>query len=96
MLEDGFGGKSEFLHSNIFSNRLSSLKCPVTAHWGCLAKTQRDEILKAVRSKERIAWIMKNPEGDVDKDGPKKRPGLEIDETTEFICGTQISYIAGI
>lgn len=43
MLEDGFGGKSESLHGYIVSNLLSSLKCPVTAHWGRLARTRRDE-----------------------------------------------------
>ncbi|KAF9020320.1 hypothetical protein BDZ89DRAFT_1072318 [Hymenopellis radicata] len=64
------------------------LKCPVTAHWKCLASTQRDEILKAARSLDRVAWLIEHPDGDVDKDGPRKRPGLDMNETTEFICGS--------
>ncbi|KAK0464991.1 SNF2 family DNA-dependent ATPase [Desarmillaria tabescens] len=66
------------------------LKCPVTAHWRCLASTQRDEILKAARERDRGLWIAANPDAaaNVEKDGPSKRPGLGISETTEFICGS--------
>ncbi|KAK0208177.1 SNF2 family DNA-dependent ATPase [Desarmillaria ectypa] len=66
------------------------LKCPVTAHWRCLASTQRDEILKAARERDRNLWIEANPDAaaNVEKDGPIKRPGLGISETTEFICGS--------
>ncbi|SJL05568.1 uncharacterized protein ARMOST_08931 [Armillaria ostoyae] len=66
------------------------LKCPVTAHWRCLASTQRDEILKAARERDRSLWIDANPDAaaNVEKDGPTKRPGLGVSETTEFICGS--------
>ncbi|KAG7450689.1 uncharacterized protein BT62DRAFT_985010 [Guyanagaster necrorhizus] len=66
------------------------LKCPVTAHWHCLANTQRDEILKATRERDRKLWIDANPDDavNVEKHGPTKRPGLDISETTEFICGS--------
>ncbi|KAK0478320.1 SNF2 family DNA-dependent ATPase [Armillaria novae-zelandiae] len=65
------------------------LKCPVTAHWRCLAGTQRDEILKAARERDRSLWIDAHPDdaANVEKDGPTKRPGLGVSETTEFICG---------
>ncbi|KAF8973574.1 hypothetical protein BDZ97DRAFT_1690769 [Flammula alnicola] len=63
------------------------LKCPLSAHWKCLASTQRDEVLKAVKERELKQW-----EATQDNDGasalpPKKRPGLDINQTTEFICG---------
>jgi chromodomain-helicase-DNA-binding protein 4 len=32
-----------------------SLKCPLAAHWRCLASTQRDEILKAVQARDLMA-----------------------------------------
>ncbi|KAH9049552.1 SNF2 family N-terminal domain-containing protein [Lactarius hengduanensis] len=31
------------------------LKCPLAAHWRCLASTQRDEILKAVQARDHMA-----------------------------------------
>jgi chromodomain-helicase-DNA-binding protein 4 len=75
-----------------------SLKCPVSAHWGCLAASQRDEILKAARDRDREIWRETHPtldeldtEGQARKprkDEPKKRPGLEPNQTTEFICGS--------
>ncbi|THV06013.1 hypothetical protein K435DRAFT_744240 [Dendrothele bispora CBS 962.96] len=66
------------------------LKCPVAAHWKCLAGTQRDEILRATRQRDREAWLKQHEgqEVDVAKDGPRKRPTLECDQTTEFICGS--------
>ncbi|KAI0720008.1 SNF2 family N-terminal domain-containing protein [Cerioporus squamosus] len=60
------------------------LKCPVAAHWGCLAKTQRDEILRAANERDRAEWKEANsgaPE-------PTKRVTLEPHQTTEFICGS--------
>ncbi|CAL1695101.1 unnamed protein product [Somion occarium] len=70
------------------------LKCPVAAHWGCLAKTQRDEILKATLERDRAAWRTrqegKDPSDQLPDDDPepKKRDGLDPDSTTEFICGS--------
>lgn len=78
-----------------------SLKCPLAAHWGCLAGTQRDEILKAVQARDLAALNAARGKDAVDTthiaiDGsksmdsparlPPKRPGLESHQTTEFIC----------
>ncbi|KAA1471579.1 hypothetical protein DENSPDRAFT_799677 [Dentipellis sp. KUC8613] len=75
------------------------LKCPVTAHWHCLASTQRGEILKAAQERDRAEWIANKAENGEDEDepmeisgpngdkaGPPKRPGLTPYQTTEFIC----------
>ncbi|KAG6854233.1 hypothetical protein C0991_009251 [Blastosporella zonata] len=68
------------------------LKCPVVAHWKCMANTQRDEILKAARDRDRAAWEQNKPDGNhISADPePEKRPGLDISQTTEFICGACI------
>ncbi|KAF9270030.1 hypothetical protein L218DRAFT_952224 [Marasmius fiardii PR-910] len=68
------------------------LKCPVSAHWGCLAKTQQDEILKATRQRDQEEWT-KSQGTDIDDDsrlenGPPRRTTLEIRFSTEFICGS--------
>ncbi|KAL1760995.1 SNF2 family N-terminal domain-containing protein, partial [Schizophyllum commune] len=62
------------------------LKCAVSAHFGCLASAQRDEILKAAKERDTAQWVQENPDADP-KDGPTKPKGLQIDETTDFICG---------
>ncbi|KAJ7169708.1 SNF2 family DNA-dependent ATPase [Mycena filopes] len=71
------------------------LKCPVATHWNCLASTQRDEILKAAREIDRAAWRSTQPESELqDENGqpksnpnePKKRPGLDPQQTTDFVC----------
>ncbi|KAG8937016.1 hypothetical protein FRC02_008123 [Tulasnella sp. 418] len=52
------------------------LMCCVASHWGCLASSQRDEILKACRERE---------------DGVNRstrRQYLEINEVTEFRCSS--------
>jgi len=72
---------------------LFSLKCPVVAHWGCLASTQREEILRAVLQRDTAAWTVQpieNADGDAEgiTDVPKKRLGLEPHQTTEFVCGS--------
>lgn len=70
------------------------MRCPVVAHWGCLASTQRDEILRAAHERDIAAWKEQQAEKmDVDGDAPTssrptKRPGLETDETTDFVCGS--------
>ena len=61
-----------------------SLKCPVSSHWSCLANTQRDEILKATRAKLKRDW---EAEGKDLNDMPRRK-FLEVDEMTEFNCGT--------
>ena len=58
----------------------------MSAHFGCLASAQRDEILKAAKERDTAQWVQENPDADP-KDGPTKRKGLQIDETTDFICG---------
>lgn len=68
------------------------------AHWGCLAKTQRDEIVKAIYQRDKAKWEVAKEkhennaeasEGEVsDPPEPKKRAGLATNETTEFICGS--------
>ncbi|KAG6821361.1 hypothetical protein H0H93_014158 [Arthromyces matolae] len=62
------------------------LKCPVVAHWKCIASTQRDEILKAAREKDRAEWERPTQDGET-KPEPLKRLSLEQNQTTEFICG---------
>ncbi|PCH33925.1 hypothetical protein WOLCODRAFT_130070 [Wolfiporia cocos MD-104 SS10] len=72
------------------------LKCPVSAHWGCLAKTQRDEILKAALERDRADWRGAMALAESQSSGqprkalpePFKRAGLEAHQTTEFICGS--------
>jgi chromodomain-helicase-DNA-binding protein 4 len=64
-----------------------------------LAATQREEILKAARDRDREIWRETHPALDEShaqegqarrphKDEPKKRPGLQFNQTTEFICGS--------
>ncbi|KAI0785072.1 SNF2 family N-terminal domain-containing protein [Abortiporus biennis] len=72
------------------------LYCPVTAHWGCLARTQRDEILRAALEKDRAEWKAshQSESGSADEPGksgdavPRRREGLDVDLTTEFICNS--------
>jgi chromodomain-helicase-DNA-binding protein 4 len=59
--------------------RKPSLKCCVAAHWGCLARSQHDEIIKAAREKDK--------ESEAAGLKPLKRETLEAYDTTEFICG---------
>ncbi|KAG6830296.1 hypothetical protein H0H92_001374 [Tricholoma furcatifolium] len=65
------------------------LKCPVVRHWKCLASTQRDEILKAAREKDMAEWEA-NKIKDDDTLEPVKRRDLNLNQTTEFICGACI------
>lgn len=78
---------------------LLSLKCPLVAHWSCLAKTQRDEILRAALERDKAEWRRIHGETESTQEGepsdppkphpdePGKRPGLDPNQTTEFICG---------
>ncbi|RDB29203.1 Chromatin remodeling factor mit1 [Hypsizygus marmoreus] len=68
------------------------LKCPVVAHWRCMASTQRDEILKAARDRDRAEWQLAKTRTEgtgeaFDQPEPRKRSGLDARQTTEFICG---------
>ncbi|KAF9244536.1 hypothetical protein BU15DRAFT_42035 [Melanogaster broomeanus] len=67
------------------------LKCPVVAHWRCLAKTQRDDITRAARARDKDKWKVRHGEA---AEGNEPSPGelpdrkeLTFDQTTEFICG---------
>ncbi|KZT75062.1 hypothetical protein DAEQUDRAFT_659936 [Daedalea quercina L-15889] len=67
------------------------LKCPVAAHWTCLAKTQRDEILKAAFERETTEWQAAKDKAEAEGEdfmepGPVKRSVLEFWESTDFIC----------
>uniref|UniRef100_A0A8H7YAC3 Chromatin remodeling factor mit1 n=1 Tax=Psilocybe cubensis TaxID=181762 RepID=A0A8H7YAC3_PSICU len=62
------------------------LKCPVSAHWKCLASNQRDEVLKAVRAKDLQKWEKDHPGEAIP--ALLKKTQLDIDQTTEFICGS--------
>ncbi|KAG5636366.1 hypothetical protein H0H81_008284 [Sphagnurus paluster] len=70
------------------------LKCPVVAHWKCIASTQREEILKAAKERDQAEW--QRNQAQIDSDGiagppePRKRPGLDAYQTTEFICSACI------
>ncbi|KAF7799325.1 hypothetical protein EIP86_010557 [Pleurotus ostreatoroseus] len=75
------------------------LKCPLAAHWSCLAKTQREEILRAALERDKAEWRRTHGENDAAQEGessgsskpkpnePVKRQGLDPNHTTEFICG---------
>ncbi|KAG6818080.1 hypothetical protein H0H87_009235 [Tephrocybe sp. NHM501043] len=67
------------------------LKCPVVAHWKCLASTQRDEILKAARDKDIAEWKDSQLEGEGAPRNPEpgKHLSLNTNQTTEFICGNE-------
>ncbi|KAF8499266.1 hypothetical protein F5888DRAFT_160250 [Russula emetica] len=100
--------KDEFEEDSGDEDKLASLggwvrclKCPLAAHWRCLAGTQRDEILKAVqardlgaqnaaRGKDVVDTTHMDVDGSKSMDSltrlPPKRPGLESHQTTEFIC----------
>ncbi|KAI0654200.1 SNF2 family N-terminal domain-containing protein [Cubamyces menziesii] len=68
---------------NALGGWVRCLKCPVAAHWGCLAKTQRDEILRAALERDKANW-----RADSGLPEPQKRGGLDAYQTTEFICGS--------
>ncbi|KAH8119925.1 hypothetical protein DFH11DRAFT_1557318 [Phellopilus nigrolimitatus] len=71
---------SETEEANRLGGWVRCLKCCVSAHWGCLASTQRAEIVKAARAKA-VA------ESGVDNEICKRIKDVETNETTEFICG---------
>jgi hypothetical protein len=61
-----------------------SLKCCVSAHWGCMAQTQRDDVLRAIRQREVAKWKANYGE---ENGMPPKRKELGVQEMTDFICG---------
>ena len=69
-----------------------SLKCPLSAHWSCLAGTQRNEILKAALQRDRNRWQAEQAANFAEGDDtnvlpePKRRDSLSAYQTTEFIC----------
>ncbi|KAI9057725.1 hypothetical protein FKP32DRAFT_1597935 [Trametes sanguinea] len=82
--EDDDESEDEETRLNNLGGWVRCLKCPVAAHWGCLAKTQRDEILRAALERDKAKWRASgsnSPE-------PQKRAGLDTYETTEFVCGS--------
>ncbi|TFK36879.1 hypothetical protein BDQ12DRAFT_686022 [Crucibulum laeve] len=74
---------------NALGGWVQCLKCPVSAHWRCLARTQQDEILRAAKARDRHG-LEEGHNGDDDKSSKSavaRRSGLEIDQLTDFICG---------
>ncbi|KAI6008336.1 SNF2 family DNA-dependent ATPase [Pisolithus orientalis] len=63
------------------------LKCPVAAHWRCLASTQRDEITRAAHSRDKERKDHEHIQDISAANGLPDRKELGIDQTTEFICG---------
>ncbi|KAG2755489.1 hypothetical protein P692DRAFT_20793136 [Suillus brevipes Sb2] len=66
------------------------LKCPVAVHWRCLAKTQKDEITRAARARDKEEWKSQQPGGydghePSDSELPNRKE-LGIMQTTEFVC----------
>ncbi|KAG0704357.1 SNF2 family DNA-dependent ATPase [Suillus ampliporus] len=66
------------------------LKCPVSVHWRCLARTQKDEITRAARARDKEERKGQQPD---DYDGHEtldselpNRKELGIMQTTEFMC----------
>ncbi|KAI0778404.1 hypothetical protein BD413DRAFT_489884 [Trametes elegans] len=68
---------------NALGGWVRCLKCPIAAHWGCLAKTQREEILRAALERDKAGW---SPDSGLPE--PQRRHGLDAYQTTEFICGS--------
>ncbi|KAI0030210.1 SNF2 family N-terminal domain-containing protein [Vararia minispora EC-137] len=66
------------------------LKCPLSAHWLCLASTQREEILKAARALDRKEWEAARDKalerGQAPPPEPERRKELTVEQTTEFVC----------
>lgn len=63
----------------------------MAAHWGCLAKTQRDEIVKAAFERDKAEWQAAKDralEQGEEFDAPQlvKRMELEPGESTDFVC----------
>lgn len=60
----------------------------MVAHWKCLARTQRDEITRAARARDKDRWRAQVGEAGEPSPGDlSDRKELEINQTTEFICG---------
>ncbi|KAL4268111.1 AB hydrolase superfamily protein [Pleurotus pulmonarius] len=94
-LEEDSGDEEEKLTQ--LGGWVRCLKCPISVHWRCLSSAQRDEILKAARERDREEWRSTQVHDDVydehgqpkpHPDEPKKRPGLEPHQITEFICSS--------
>lgn len=81
-----------FVVHDHFSDHPYSLKCPVSAHWKCLAGTQRDEVLKAVRAKDQEEWEKRDSNEGSSGMQLTRRTQLEVDQTTEFICGVSFCH----
>lgn len=65
-----------------------SLKCPVVAHWKCLAKTQRDELTRAARARDKDRLRARAEDASEPSTGDlPDRNELGINQTSEFICG---------
>ena len=80
-------GYSKFC-SYILLIQFYSLKCPVVAHWKCLARTQRDEITRAACSRDKEQCRAQAEEASEPSPGDlPDRKELDINQTTEFICG---------
>ena len=79
----GFVGKALSSTRRCLIQQMFSLKCPVVSHWGCLAQTQRDEILRAAQERDKAEWLSNGSNGLA----PARRPGLATNQTTEFVCG---------
>ncbi|EIN14062.1 hypothetical protein PUNSTDRAFT_140446 [Punctularia strigosozonata HHB-11173 SS5] len=67
-------------HINSLGGWVRCLRCPVAAHWNCLASTQRSDILKAARERDQALPL--GSRGDM-----TRRNDLDVLETTEFVCG---------
>ncbi|KAL4070788.1 hypothetical protein J3A83DRAFT_4245468 [Scleroderma citrinum] len=87
--EDLEGGEEERIQN--MGGWVRCLKCPVAAHWRCLARTQRDEITRAACSRDKEEWKARHEQSSLDgRHVPSELPdrrNLNIDQTTEFICG---------
>ena len=66
-----------------------SLKCPVVAHWKCLSKTQRDEITRAARARDKDRWKEQGEEATEPSAGDlPDRKELDVNQATEFVCAS--------
>ncbi|KAF8140421.1 hypothetical protein EV363DRAFT_1153685 [Boletus edulis] len=86
--DDEDGSDDDENHTRGLGGWVRCLKCPVVAHWKCLAKSQREEIVRAACARDKDQWSaqVEGASGPSPADLPDRKE-LNINQTTEFICG---------
>ncbi|KAI0048335.1 hypothetical protein FA95DRAFT_1517538 [Auriscalpium vulgare] len=81
--DDLEGSDDEETRLSALGGWVRCMKCTLSSHWQCLLGSEREEILKAIRDRDRASWAVSHPESEC---LPAKRPGLDAQQITEFIC----------